>query len=347
MQRRDFLHMMAIAGGVAACGFYPSIAHPEPNRNPERQQMIAAWRRRIESILARGRLPIIDTQATYISGKTNVKRMLDNMDELDVAQIAFAPANDLTAASVLELHRSHPEYFIPTTNSGEWNGWWDNPARFLLAVREQLQSGSFFFMGEHEFRHYPSPEQVQAGRNDRDITVDISGPAGQGLFQLGEEFGIAFQIHYEIEDRLLPDLESMLARYPRAKVIWCHLAMLRYPERSTIYGPAYVNSLIERFPGLHFDLAVPPPNSVYAPSGAHQSTLYTGSGLREDWKAVLEAHPDRFLAASDYRPPVEASYSKNIARQHELILGVLSERSRHLIAYQNAWRLMTGENWAG
>lgn len=342
MRRRDFLQLMALAGVV---GLTPAFSFA--NTNPERHQMIEVWRGRIKAILARDRLPILDAQATYVAGKTNVERMLGYMDDLNIAQIAFAPAYDLTAGSALELQRSHPEYFIPTTNSGEWNGWWDDPARFLAAVRQQLQSGQYFFMGEHEFRHYPSPEQVRAGRSERDITVDITGPAGQGLFQLSEEFGVAFQLHYEIEDRLLPALETMLTNYPKAKVIWCHLAMIRYPERSSRYGPAYVRSLIERFPGLHFDLAVPPPASVYGPSGARDSTLYANGRLRDDWKAVLEAHPDRFLAASDYRPPIEGAYPKIIGHQRELILDVLSERSRHSIAYQNAWRLMTGEVWAG
>lgn len=344
MQRRDFLRVLALAGAV---GLGPAIATAQANASPGRQQMIKAWRGRIKAILGRGRLPIIDAQATYIAGKTDVERMLGFMDDLDIAQIAFAPAYDLTADTVLDLQRSHPEYFIPTTNSGEWNGWWDDPAHFLAAVRQQLQSGQYFFMGEHEFRHYPSPEQVAAGQFKRDITLDITGPAGQGLFQLSEESGVAFQLHYEIEDRLLPDLEAMLARYPKAKVIWCHLAMIRYPDRSSRYGPAYVRSLIERFPGLHFDLAVPPPNSVYRPSGAKDSTLFANGRLRDDWKDVLEAHPDRFLAASDYRPPIEGAYRKIIGHQRELLLDVLNERSRHSIAYQNAWRLMTGENWAG
>ena len=164
-------------------------------------------------------------------------------------------------------------------------------------------------MGEHEFRHLPSPEQVAAGRKDRDVTIDISGPAGRKLFQLSATYNTAFQIHYEIEDRLLPPLESMLARYPKAKVIWCHLAMIRHPDRAKKYGPAYVTSLIERFPGLHFDLAVPAANHVYKPTGAHDSTLYARNGaLKPEWRAVIERHPQRFLAASDYRPPIEQKY---------------------------------------
>jgi hypothetical protein len=202
-------------------------------------------------------------------------------------------------------------------------------------------------MGEHEFRHYPSPEQVRKHKTARDITIDITGPAGHSLFRLSEETGIAFQIHYEIEDRLLAPLESMLERYPRAKVIWCHLAMIRYPDRTNSYTPEYVSTLIERFPGLHFDIAVPDPRHVYEPSGARDSTLYSEGRLAEGWKTIIEKYPDRFLSATDYRPPVERDYPEQVARQRRLILDALSEPTRHLVAYGNAWRLITGTEWSG
>ena len=189
-------------------------------------------------------------------------------------------------------------------------------------------------------------QQVAAGRKDRDVTIDIAGPAGRKLFQLSATYDIAFQIHYEIEDRLLPPLESMLTRYPKAKVIWCHLAMIRHPNLAKKYGPAYVKSLIERFPGLHFDLAVPAANHVYKPTGARDSTLFARNGrITPEWRAVMERHPQRFLAASDYRPPIEQKYAENIGRQRN-ILSQLSPAVRQQIAFGNAWRLITGTPWA-
>jgi hypothetical protein len=201
-------------------------------------------------------------------------------------------------------------------------------------------------MGEHEFRHYLSPEQAEAGRFDRDITIDLTGAAGQRLFALSERSGLAFQIHYEIEDRLLPALETMLARYPKAKVIWCHLAMIRYPDRAKNYGPAYVASLIDRFPNLYFDLATPQAKHVYKPSGARDGTLYEfpSGGLKASWRALLEKYPERFLAASDYRPQVERYYPMLIGFQRKL-LDQLTPKARELIAYRNAWRLLAGSPW--
>jgi hypothetical protein len=286
-------------------------------------------------------------QATYVANKTNLSRVMAYMDELDIAQTAFAVAFEPNGRTSVELHRRHPEYFIPTTNSGEFPRWWDDPLAFLQVARNDLQTGMYFSMGEHEFRHYPSPEQAAAGQFQRDITVPIDGPAGDALFALSAQFGVPFQIHYEIEDTLLPSLETVLSRHPKALPIWCHLGMTRYPQRSTTYSPEYVRSLIERFPGLHFDLAVPPPWHIYRPSGVPDSTIFEPDGRYKDaWLAVLEKYPERFLAASDYRPPVEdkmPTYITNV--QRKLVLNPLSERARHHVAYGNAWRLITGEVW--
>lgn len=284
-------------------------------------------------------------EATYVPDVTQVEKMVARMDELDIAQIVFAPANVPNAQPSLALYQRYPDYFVTSTSSGEFARWWNGTQAFLDLTREELASGRYFAMGEHEFRHLPSPEQVAAGNRSRDITIPIDGPAGHALFKLSEDAGVSFQIHYEIEDALLPPLEAMLAQYPRAQVIWCHLGMIRYPEKARSYGPGYVQSLIERFPGLHFDLAVPRPDNIYRPSGARDSTLYEQGRLAPAWRDLLERHPTRFLAASDYRPPVENIYAQAIDRQRTLILDALGTRAQHLIAYRNAWRLLTGQPW--
>ncbi len=348
MDRRRFLqHAAAPATALATLGM-PAFSQPLPASTGDlatRAASIQAWRQRLQGMLDRGRVPIIDIQATYVAGTTNIPQLMAWMDELDVAQIAFAPAFSGDSEPSLDLHRQHPGYFIPTTSSGEFPRWWNNPVNFVNQLAKDLKTGRYYTMGEHEFRHYPSPEQVEARNTSRDITVPLDGPAGQALFQLSEDTGTAFQIHYEIEDSLLPMLESMLARYPKALVIWCHLGMIRYPDRAKVYNAAYVASLITRFSNLHFDLAVPRAENIYRPSGARDSTLFQGGRLGEEWQALLEKFPDRFLAASDYRPPVEPLYRTTMDRQRNQILAPLSEGVRHKIAYGNAWRLITGKSW--
>lgn len=354
MDRRTSL-LGALAVGCLLCV-------PSGFAQDGRQSTVAAWRRRVQGMLERGRLPLIDLQATYISeasvqsnpgivrsgGKaSDVAQMLRWMDELDIALLAFAPAFASSGEPSLALHRAHPYRFIPTTSSGEFARWWNDPVAFVRQSAADLQTGDYFFMGEHEFRHYPSPEQVRAGQTARDITVDIQGPGGQALFELSARTGVAFQIHYEIEDNLLPPLEAMLQAHPKARVIWCHLGQVRYPERNSRYGPSYVRGLIERFEHLHFDLAVARAGFVYTPSGARDSTLFGDDGrIASAWKQLIEDHPQRFLAASDYRPAVEKNYPQQIGHQRQEILAVFTPATQRKLAFENAWRLITGSDWA-
>jgi hypothetical protein len=164
--------------------------------------------------------------------------------------------------------------------------------------------------------------------------------------------GVMLCLAHKIQDRLLPDcLHHRYSAFHACPKRHSTLLRLRgkhrYPQRATTYSPEYVRSLIERFPGLHFDLAVPAPSHVYRPSGHRDSTLFEFTGrIKDTWLALLEKYPERFLSASDYRPPVEAWMSSHIADvQRKLILDSLLERARHLVAYGNAWRLITGGAW--
>lgn len=335
---------------AAAFPFFKSAAASEAAR----ATALERWRERIQGMLDRGRLPIVDLQATYVDpsvkaarSTTNIVRIKAWMDEADVAQIAFAAAFAPDSGPSLALWQADPAYFIPFTNSGEFPRWWEQPESFVAGLARDLATGRYFGMGEHEFRHYPSPEQAAAGMSARDITVPIDGPAGQALFKLSADTGMSFQIHYEVEDALLTPLEAMLDRHPGAHVVWCHLGQVRYPDRSRRYGPAYVQGLIERHAGLMFDLAVAGPKHVYGPSGVRDSTLYDAQGrVGAGWQSVIERHPDRFMVASDYRPAVEANFPQVIRRHRETILAAFGPATQHALAYGNAWRLLSGRAWA-
>ena len=104
-----------------------------------RARSIAGWKKRINEILARGGLPIIDQPSHLCRGPHQCDAfMLHNMKQLDVAQIAFAAANAPNSSPSLELHRRQPEFFIPTTNSGEFKRWPMNPGRFLAGIERDL-----------------------------------------------------------------------------------------------------------------------------------------------------------------------------------------------------------------
>lgn len=317
----------------------------------DRASAIAGWRRRIAAILRSGTVPIIDTEFTY-NRRIDLDFVIAQMDRHGVAQICFAPGDGLASDVSLDLFRRHPERFIPTTKDGSSPEWYASRAAFAATLGRDLATRDYFLMGEFELRHYPSPMQYRAGRTDRDVDVALDDPAVRQVFGLAERTGTAVQIHYEIEDRLLPPLEALLARHPAAKVIWCHLGQVRFRERAKRFGPSYVEALLARFPNLHFDLGLPGPPHFHPFSAQRDQTLYIatergrwGGYLDPAWKGLLERHPQRFLAATDLDAGRYQDMAESIPRLRDLVLDRLAPQARQLIAFENAWRLVTGSAW--
>jgi hypothetical protein len=139
--------------------------------------------------------------------------------------------------------------------------------------------------------------------------------------------------------------------------VWAHLGEVVFPERSKRYGPEFVGSLIQRFPNLHFDLG-----GVVFPAFQHPAnnsffhrthTLYGFTGkqpydgyLRPKWRDLMAQHPEHFLIAIDMDSTRWRNFLPNVVdRFRYLVLRELDERAQHLLAYRNAWRLITGETW--
>jgi len=216
---------------------------------------------------------------------------------------------------------------------------------FARTSRERITKDGYPLMGEYEFRHYPSPDQIQRGNLQRDEDLPIDGPAGHLLFEFSAKSGIPFQIHQEIEDQYLPALETMLKQYPKAKVIWCHLAQMRYQGRNTVYGPDYVRRLIEQHPNLYFDLFSGPPQHVYPSSGEYPGKYWdrTTGGLRLEWARLIAEHPWRFMTALDLNPFIMQAFARKVAMQRA-VLDSLPASAREIVAYKAAWRLLFDED---
>ena len=148
------------------------------------------------------------------------------------------------------------------------------------------------------------------------------------------------------ENPFFPPLEKMLTQYPKARVVWCHLAQIRYEERAPHYTADYVASLIQRFPQLSFDTAFGDAMSIYPASGQRQARVWNAlGGLKDEWRDLIAAHPQRFLSALDLggdRLDRIASYDT----KHRHFLAQLPKPVQEQVAYRNAWRLMFGEEFA-
>lgn len=344
-----------LIAGLAA--LVPVAARPRrasAQRGPDVAALKAGYAPRLKKILAAGRLPYIDIESSCNSSRVDIGAVAQAMDRLDIGLMALSA--DLGKGDVgrgvrydnlsERLLAAHPDRFIPVGNGGQPPALTEAPDEFVDAQQAAVRDNRILLLGEFEFRHYPSPRQVKRGETDRDVHVPIDGPTGHRVFALSAQTGVPFQLHYEIEDVLLPPLEAMLGRYPKAKVIWCHLAQVRYIERASRYTTTYVDGLIARFPNLYFDTAFGDASSIYPPSNQRHARVWTTfGGLRSEWRDLIAAHPMRFLSALDLGQD-RLDRIVEYDRGHRDFLKRLPTETQHHVAYRSAWSLLFGEAFA-
>lgn len=304
----------------------------------------AGYLERLHAIQRSGTLPIIDIESSYNPLEIDLSAFTKSMDRAGIAMMCISVdqpgklvrQGDIWSDHALVLLENYPTYFIPVGNGGNHPAWTQFSEKFLTAQEQFIKAHQYPLMGEFEVRHYPSPRQIQRGETFRDVDIAIDGPLMERVFSFAEQTGIPFQIHYEIEDKLLDPLQRMLAKFPQAKVIWCHLAQIRYQHRSSLYTPAMLERWLNQYPNLYIDTAFGSASSIYPPSGEKHARYWTNT---KEWGELIAAMPYRFLAALDIggdRVNRVEEWSKNL----RYFLDTLPQPAREIVAYKSAWKLL-------
>lgn len=328
--------------------------HPKADVPFDLDELKSIWRKRIVAIKQDGKLPIIDIESSFNPGAVNALSYAQAMDKNGIALTAFSAQigkRKYNNKGVLWHDGARravgidPVRYIPTSTAGIYPAFTNEPLAFIEETINRVEKDNYPLMGEFEFRHYMSPRQYKRGEHYRDVSIPIDSDAGHRLFDFANRSSIPFQIHYEIEDELLPPLEMMLSRYNKARVIWCHLGQVRYAARSRRYGPAYVSSLIEKHPHIYFDLAFAGADSIYPGSNERHSRVWDSNGrVKDEWIKLITAHPYRFLAALDIggdRLHHVASKTHNLRH----FIGSLPTETQEIVAYKAAWKLIFNEEF--
>ena len=299
MNRRTILKLSALPLVAGLLPFHARAVEPFNFKTAR-----TGYLNRLSAVKKEGVVPVIDIESSCDPTRINLDSFTRSMDRAGIALMCLSadqPGNLVKEGLFwsnhsLEACTKYPSHFIPTGNGGNHPAWTRAPEKFLEANERFMLDHQYPMMGEFEIRHYPSPRQIQRGELFRDVNVAIDGPLGHRIFAFAEKTGLPFQIHYEIEDELLDPLEHMLVKYPKARVIWCHFAQIRYQSRSTRYSPQFLDGWLEKFPNLYVDTAFGDALSVYQPSGERHARYW--SRMRE-WNELIVARPYRFLAALD------------------------------------------------
>ncbi len=359
---------------VFALGVAPALVTQEPvSLSFDRTVLEEKWSVRIRSFLDKGIIPLIDLESSLVRGFGGggyLEDTVKGMDELGEALLALftfqAPEGRKKQKKgyrwnyyIHEVVNQYPDYFILSTNGGVNKNWFKQKNSYIKQLEQHVRSGAYPIMSEIEFRHYLSDLQCRLGRKDRDINIPINSENGHRLFKLSEETGVAFVIHFELEDELIASLEEMLETYPKAKVVIALFGQIRHRERQRRFGPQLVRHLLSVYPNLYFDLSTGEPGRRYSCTNELDTVIWENgilgsqkNTLKPKYKEILIEFSNRFVVGLDYgggkirksqKPPTRKL--KRRVENIRLIMRDLPPESKHNISYRNAWFLLTGDAW--
>ena len=309
----------------------------------EREDQIQIYKKKIESVMGQGKMPIIDVEL-HCGKNVKIDTLMKKMDKNGVVLTWLGPNENLGSDYSLQMADDHPDYFVPTTVHGDGKLWHGSDKAFLERLARDARSGKYFAMGEFEARHYIS------STNDRDVHMPVDSEAMQVVFEVASATGLPFLLHHEAEDAMLPELERMLVKYPKAKVIWCHVGRNRNNWTWKKFPtPNGTREFLIKYPNLYFDLVQSKPGSRYRGTGAEEAVMYSvtpfGASLDPEWKKLFEEFPDRFVIGSDINTGRFDSYDRVMETFRDIVFKSLKKEVAEGIAFKNAWRLMTDTSW--
>lgn len=313
----------------------------QPANLTNKNEQVKTFAERIRKIQKTGTIPIIDAEFHY--GGMDLGKIINNMDRNGVALTWLGPNENQGSEESLRLNKLYPDKFVPTTVHGDGPLWHGSDINFLDKLNKEVRSGDYFAMGEFEARHYPS------NTNNRDVHMPLDSNTFELVFKASSDTGVPFLIHHEAEDAMLPELESMLTKYPKAKVVWCHFGRNRNPVTWSKFTTSdAARELLIKYPNLYFDIVQSQPGSKYQ-TGYVDAIMYDTTQstptLKPEWKKVIEDFPDRFVLGSDINGGRFGSYDQVMNIFRTVILPAMPKDIAEKIAYKNAWKLMTGEDW--
>jgi len=327
-----------------------SAGAPGHTGNASRAALLSGYAGEVRRVLAAGELPIIDVEHHW-GGKLPLTDLIALMDQNGVALTWLGQNEKRGSAYALLEAAKYPTRIVPATIHGDGPRWHGRDMTLLDELAADARSGHYFALGEFEARHYVS------STNSRDVHLPVDSASFEAVFRIAEETGLPMLLHHEAEDALLPELERMLAAHPKAKLIWCHVGRNR--DRSTwikLSTPNGVREFLRKYPNLYFDLNQAKPGSRHRGTNQVDSVLFDSdpskggdnqpdAKLNAKWQDLLEEFPERFVIGTDVNTGRFDGYSRVIETFRRLVLARLNKPAAEAIAYKNAWRLMSGEEW--
>ena len=206
----------------------------------------------------------------------------------------------------------------------------------LARIEAEIENGPCPAIGEI------GPYHFEKRRGQRVIRFPMNFEPFLRLAGLAVRLGVWMDLHAEpvtpagesVEDQVFGGIALLFRRYPGLKLILAHTGMT---------NPGNARALLRAYPNLMMHLKITSRKNLswanLGPIANPERELY------EDWAALMEEMPERFMVGSDtqfwratHRLVTPERYVRNVGRLRRL-LGSLDPAAASLIAHGNAERL--------
>src|SRR5258707_3709124 len=191
--------------------------------------------------------------------------------------------------TVLKAAAQYPDRLIPFYRASvreEEQAWLANDPKILAEMERQIFSGRWKGIGEFGNVHYPPWGNVRMFDQLLGTEVSPRAPMVISMFQLADHFHLPVLMHNEVY--YYKELDQLLERFPKVKVIWAHAGYTSY------YG---VDMLMKKHPNLYADLSI---RTQHHPRDSRESSIFfDDSRVKPEWIETIEKYPDRFMCGLD------------------------------------------------
>jgi predicted TIM-barrel fold metal-dependent hydrolase len=277
---------------------------------------------------AAAELPIIDAHS-QIDERVGLDRVVPLLDQAGVARVILSARGRLKSEGIAALARRHPERVIAAVRTKS-RVYADNRPVYYRLLEDQLRMPEFQAMAELILWH------AAKGQRAPQWVIPAHAPQVRAALAAVFERGWPAVLHYEFAaagtaaEGLMAELEGLLRARPGHPFVLTHMGQLDIKQ---------TRRLIESHANIHF---MPSWSNSITRDISRQPwiNLFVGRRLAPDWKALIEAHPERFVLGLDnvFAEHWGDLYVRQVALWREA-LGALPDEAAHAVAHGNAERL--------
>jgi hypothetical protein len=328
--RLALLALALLTWGLMGMGCAQAPAPPAPEGAlPEaRAARIALYAKTLRHYLERDWIPLLDVGVS-LAGLKDPVRLIEGMDAAGVALAAVTAPDEKT---LWEAVRRYPDRLLPLTAEATADAW--AKEGYLGALGRQLDRGA---MAVGPLRTGRLAEGDEGRRR-----MEALG----AILAFAAERRVPVLLDMRPADADVGRLEALLAAHPGVPVVWTDAGHLPQQEMNPGYGHALLRALSLRHANLDFTLSTLPPPEPSPIIRPRRNLLYDPGGrFSAEWRVLFDARVEHFLTGSSPGVDSPTGYAKRMQGHREHVLDALSPASQPRVAYQNAWRLLTGEEW--